>query len=128
MSRLRLIGALMAGASFAGGALAEPSPKPDIRVAVPPQDVIGIVEVIGDDLLINSLDGAHRFSGAKACTGLSDAPFVHVRMTEQKVSLGHGGTAQVVYGTSMASVRTCTVTYQGLYSPPPLMEVTPLER
>lgn len=128
MSRLSLMAALVAGVSFAGGALAEPSPKPDIRVAVPPQDVIGIVEVIGDDLRITSQGGTHRFTGAKVCKGLTDAPFVHVRMPEQKVSLGHGGTAQVVYGSSMASVRTCTVAYQGLYSPPPLMEVTPLER
>lgn len=128
MSRSLVLTAVAAGLSLAGSVQAEPSPKPDITVAVSPQDVIGIVEVIGDDLLIKSLDGAHRFTGAKACTGLTDAPFVHIRMTEQKVSLGHGGTAQVVYGTSMASVRTCTVTYQGLYSPPPLMEVTPLER
>lgn len=75
-----------------------------------------MVEVVGDDLLVKSRTG--HFTGARACDGLSGSPFVHVRMKQQSVALKGGGVAQVIYGSSMASTRTCEVTYEGLYTPP----------
>lgn len=128
MSRRFVLTAVVAGLSLAGSVKAEISSVAETITIIPPQSFTGVVEVIDNDLLIKSLGGTHRFAGARACKGLVDAPFVHVHMTEQKVSLGHSGTSQVVYGNSMASTRTCEVTYLGQYSPPSLLKVTPLER
>ncbi|WP_298333340.1 hypothetical protein [Asticcacaulis sp.] len=127
MSRSLVLSAVVAGLSLAGSAVAEISSVTETVTIIPPQSFTGVVEVIDNDLLIKSIGGTHRFTGARACKGLVNAPFVHVHMTEQKIALGHGGKAQVVYGNSMASTRTCDVIYQGQYSPPSLLKVTPLE-
>ncbi|UDF04966.1 hypothetical protein [Asticcacaulis sp. AND118] len=128
MFRIVIVSSVLACLSIAGAASAEAPEKGTVLKLVPQPDFTGMVEVVGDDLLVKSHTGTHHFTGARACDGLSGSPFVHVRMKQQSVALNGGGVAQVVYGSSMASTRTCKVTYEGLYTPPTELGVTPLER
>ena len=128
MSRIVIVTSVLACLSIAGATQAEAPKKGTVLKLIPQQDFTGMVEVLGDDLLVKSHTGTHHFTGARACDGLSGSPFVHVRMKQQSVALDGGGVAQVFYGSSMASTRTCEVTYEGLYTPPNTLDVTPLER
>lgn len=87
----------------------------------------GPVEIVGDDLLIRGATGVHRFSGASQCPFVAEAPYVNVRMRRSLVDSRGGGKADVIYGQRTGGVRTCEVTYKGLYKQPKAVEIMQLE-
>jgi len=87
----------------------------------------GPFEIIGDELLVRGIGGVHRFAGAEQCRSIVSATFVHVQMKQALIDSRGGGKASVVYGRNPASVRTCEVIYKGLYTPPSIAQITPLE-